>query len=179
MLISLFTNKLPLQNQRKIIEVAHGLDIEPNWLASVIYFETAKTFNPKIKNKIGSVGLIQFTRDKAGVDYKTINGVKYQLSDIQKMSFNEQMDLVYLYLKRFKGIMNSFTDVYFAVFFPFAMNNENTFVLQTKSLSSSLIANQNPIFDTNKDNKITKKEVTDFFKNYFQKNFSLINKKKL
>lgn len=178
MIISLFAKLLTLEQQRKIIEVAHGLKVDPNWLSAVMYFESARSFNPKVKNSIGSVGLIQFTRDKKGVEYKTINGIKYNLSDIQKMSFVEQMELVYQYYKPFTGKMNSFIDVYLVTFFPNALNKEESFVFETKNLSASLIAKQNPAFDKNKDGKITRKEVTDFFKSLYKTNFNLIDKKK-
>lgn len=178
MIIPLFTKLLTLEQQRKIIETSHVLKIDPNWLSAVMYFESARTFNPKVKNSIGSVGLIQFTRDKAGVEYKTIGGVKYNLSDIQKMSFIEQMDLVYKYYKPFAGQMNSFIDVYLVTFFPDALNKDESYVFQTKNLSASLIAKQNPVFDKNKDGKITRKEVTDFFKSLYKTNFNLIDKKK-
>ncbi|MCZ8168772.1 hypothetical protein [Flavobacterium sp.] len=178
LLIPLFTKLLTSDRQTKIVEVSNQLKINPDWLSAVIYFETGRTFNPKAKNQIGSVGLIQFTRDKAGVEYKTIGGVKYPLSEIYKMSFNEQMDLVYQYLKPFKGKMNSFLDVYLAVFFPNAMNQSDDYVFQTKGLSASLIAKQNPAFDTNKDGQIKRKEVTDFFRKLYKENFPLIEKKK-
>jgi len=169
-----FQNKLTESNQLKVIEVATELGINPNWLLAVIYFETAKTFSPSKTNSIGSVGLIQFTRDKAGVAYKTINGKKYVLSDIAKMTFEAQMDLVLEYFKEVKKTtgksFNSFMDVYFAVFFPKALNQSNSYVLSTLGLSASLIAKQNPIFDSNKDGKITKAEIQNFFLGYFNKN---------
>ncbi|GEL11812.1 hypothetical protein SAMN05192550_2813 [Flavobacterium glycines] len=169
-----FKSKLSESNQLKVLEVSAELSINPNWLLAVIYFETAKTFSPSKTNSIGSVGLIQFTRDKAGVAYKTINGVKYVLTDIAKLDFNKQMDLVSEYFKEVKKTtgksFNSFMDVYFAVFFPKALNQSSSYVLQTSGLTASLIAKQNPIFDTNKDGKITKAEIQDFFKGYFSKN---------
>lgn len=169
-----FKSKLSESNQIKVIEVAANLGINPNWLLAVIYFETAKSFSPSKTNSIGSVGLIQFTRDKSGVAYKTINGKKYALTDIGKMDFNTQMDLVFEYFKEVKKTtgksLNSFLDVYFAVFFPRALNQSSTYILQTGSLTASLIAKQNPIFDINKDGKITKSEIEGFFKSYFIKN---------
>lgn len=169
-----FQSKLSESNQLKVIEVAANLGINPNWLLAVIYFETAKSFSPSKTNSIGSVGLIQFTRDKSGVAYKTINGKKYVLSDIAKMDFDRQMDLVFEYFKEVKKTtgksLNSFMDVYFAVFFPKALNQSSTYILQTAGLTASLIAKQNPLFDTNKDGKITKAEIQDFFKGYFSKN---------
>lgn len=174
-LISLsFQKYLSEAQQIKAVEVAAELGINPNWLLAVVYFETAKTFSPAKTNSIGSVGLIQFTRDKSGVNYKTINGKKYVLTDIAKMNFVQQMDLVSEYFKEVKRTtgksLNSFMDVYFAVFFPKALNQSSTYILQTSGLSSSLIAKQNPIFDTNKDGKITKSEIEAFFSSYFTKN---------
>lgn len=178
MIIPLFTKLLTTERQNKIIEVSKSLKIDPNWLSAVMYFETGRSFSTKAKNPIGSVGLIQFTRDKSGVEYKTINGVKYNLSDIQKMTFNEQMDLVFQYYKSFAGKMNSFVDVYLVTFFPNALNKTDDYVFQTKGLKASLIAKQNPAFDKNKDGQITRKEVTDYFKGLFKENFNLIDKKK-
>lgn len=169
-----FEKYLTESKQLKVIEVATELGINPNWLLAVIYFETAKTFSPSKTNSIGSVGLIQFTRDKSGVAYKTINGKKHVLTDIAKMSFETQMDLVLEYFKEVKRTtgksLNSFMDVYFAVFFPKALNQTSTYILQTTGLTSSLIAKQNPIFDSNKDAKITKSEIETFFNGYFSKN---------
>lgn len=171
---SSFQKSLSESNQLKVIEVAANLGINPNWLLAVIYFETAKSFSPSKTNSIGSVGLIQFTRDKSGVGYKTINGKKYALTDIGKMDFNMQMDLVSEYFKEVKKTtgksLNSFMDVYFAVFFPRALNQSSTYILQTSGLTASLIAKQNPVFDTNKDGKITKSEIEAFFSGYFTKN---------
>ena len=41
----------------------------------------------------GATGLIQFYKDK-NQPYKTINGVKYELTDIKEMTALEQLDLV-------------------------------------------------------------------------------------
>jgi hypothetical protein len=169
-----FLQKLTPQEILKVVEVSAKLEINPNWLLAVIYFETAKSFSPSKTNTIGSVGLIQFTKDKAGVAYKTINGKQYNLSDIGKMDFTQQMDLVHEYFKEVRRTsgksLKSFIDVYLAVFFPLALNQSPSFILQTKSLTSSLIAKQNPIFDRNKDGQITKSEIENFFKDYFIKN---------
>lgn len=164
-----FLKKLSTAELEKVVQVAKNLSVNVNWLLAVMFFETAQSFNPAIKNGIGSVGLIQFTRDKAGVEYKTIGGKKYYLSDIAKMSFVTQMDLVEKYLKEAKGgkSVKSFTDLYLLVFFPAAVGKADDFVLATSNLSASLIAKQNPIFDRNKDGVIHKKEVTDYFKQLY------------
>lgn len=181
MILQFFKDKLHQTNLDKVIEVSKKLGINPNWLLAVIYFESAKTFSPSKTNSIGSVGLIQFTRDKKGVQYKTIFGKKYYLEDLKKMTFNEQMDVVYLYLlevrQRFKVIPKSFLDVYFMVFFPNAIGKGSNYVLQTAGLSASIIAKQNPAFNKDKDAKITVKEVTSFFANYYGSFFEQLKKK--
>lgn len=171
MVSSFFTKLLSVDKINKVIEVCNKLKINPNWLLAVMYFETARTFSTTKKNLIGSVGLIQFTRDKSGVNYKTIAGKKYLLSDIEKMSFNQQMDLVYLY---YKSVLNgkqikSFIDTYLVTFFPVAIGKSNSFVLSTSNLSASLIAKQNPIFDKNKDSQVTKSEIIGFYDSYYKK----------
>lgn len=157
-----YANKIPTTDLLKVVEVSDKLGIHPNWLMSVMNFESG--LKPNSVNPIGSVGLIQFTRDKKGVEYKTINGVRYMLSDLQKMSFSQQMNVVYEYYKPFRGKILSFLDLYMVTFFPLALGKSNDYVLQTSGLSASLIAKQNPVFDTNKDSKITKGEVLEFWK---------------
>lgn len=177
--ISLFSQKLSADKINKVIQVSKRLNINHNWLLAVMYFESAKTFNPSIKNQIGSVGLIQFTRDKAGVNYKTINGKRYLLDDLAKMSFIQQMDVVEQYytevLRMLKKPITSFVDLYLATFFPIAVGKPNDFVFQSSGLTASKIAQQNPIFDKNKDGKIQKSEVLAHFQNYYKTVFNEIN----
>ena len=174
MIISLFKEKLTEKELQKVVSVCTLLQIPVNALLAVMYFETSKTFSPSIRNNIGSVGLIQFTRDVAGQQFKTINGKKYYLQDISKMTFIQQMDVVYEYFLPAKGKLKSFIDVYLFVFFPIASGKPLDFVFETRNLSKSLIATQNPIFDINKDGQITKGEVLNFFSGYYGNFFAEI-----
>lgn len=169
-IIPLFLQKLSEAKIAKARQVADALKINVNWLLAVFYFESGRTFSTSVTNNIGSVGLIQFTRDKAGVNYKTIAGKRYVLSDIAKMDWDDQLDLVLAYYKEAIGkkTISSFEDLYLATFFPAAVGQADSFVLQTKTLSASLIATQNPAFDTNKDGKITKAEVYNYFKKLYE-----------
>jgi hypothetical protein len=168
-LSSRFTSLLTPSQQQKIIQVANNLKIQANWLAAVMYFESGRTFSPSVTNNIGSTGLIQFTRDKAGVNYKTIGGKRYLLSDIGKMTFEQQMDLVEKYYREAVGSkkLTSFIDTYLVTFFPAALGQPDGFVLKTAGLSAKLIAGQNPAFDTNKDEQIKKSEVVDYFRSLY------------
>jgi hypothetical protein len=168
MISKLFSDKLTPAEIKKVQQVCKNLNIQANWLLAVMYFESARTLSPSILNNIGSVGLIQFTRDKAGLNYKTISGKRYLLSDLAKMTFIQQMDVVELYYKEVYRMMkvsklNSFIDVYLVTFFPVALNKPNDYVLETKYLTRSKIASQNPLFDRNKDGKITKSEIVSYF----------------
>ena len=180
MIVDLFSSKLSTDKIQKVISVSSELGINPNWLLAVMYFESAKTFSPSIKNGIGSVGLIQFTRDKAGVNYKTINGKRYLLDDLARMTFIQQMDVVKEYYKEVFRMLriskvNSFVDLYLATFFPKAVNQSDNYIFQTSGLSASKIASQNPIFDKNKDGQITKNEVVKHFETYYKTVFTQIN----
>ena len=177
MINSFFAAKLSKVNQDKINEVSTFLGIQADWLCAVIYFETAKTFSPSKTNQIGSVGLIQFTHDSSTPGFKTINGKKYSLAYIKSLDFINQMNLVQEYYKPFKGKMNNFLDVYLVTFFPLALSKSDDYILRTKTLSASLIAKQNPSFDSNKDGQITRKEIKDFFSRFYGKTvFATIDK---
>lgn len=180
MILDLFSSKLSIDKIQKVITVSSELGINPNWLLAVMYFESAKTFSPSIKNGIGSVGLIQFTRDKAGLNYKTINGKRYLLDDLARMTFIQQIDVVKEYYKEVFRMLkitkvNSFVDLYLATFFPKAVNQSDNYIFQTAGLSASKIASQNPIFDKNKDGQVTKNEVVKHFETYYKTVFSQIN----
>jgi len=163
----LFIPKLTASNQAKSVEIAKKLKIDVNWLLGVIFFETARTMSPQKTNSIGSVGLIQFTHDPDTPNHKFIAGKQYSLAYIKSLSFDKQMDLVYEYYKPYAGKMNSFLDVYLVTFFPAALSKSDSYVLQTKSLSRSVIAKQNPIFDQNKDIQITRGEIKQFFAKWY------------
>jgi hypothetical protein len=171
----IYAERLTGDQALKVVQVCNALGIHPNWLMGVMYFETGGTLSPAKTNGIGSVGLIQFTRDRAGVDYKTIAGERYYLSDIKQMSFVDQMDLVYLYLKPYANKIKAFIDLYLVVFFPVAIGKPLDYVLQTSGLSASKIAEQNPIFDPNRDKQIKKREIVDFFKGWYKDDFAKIN----
>lgn len=181
MISSTFTKKLSQIQLDKVLQVAKNLGINPNWLLAVMYFESGKTFSPSKTNSIGSVGLIQFTRDKSGVNYKTINGKRYLLSELAQMSFTQQMDIVELYYKEVikitKKVPVSFVETYLVTFFPLAIGKPDNFIFETIGLSASLIAKQNPSFAVN--GVVTKINVENTFKKWFGAlDFSTINTKK-
>jgi hypothetical protein len=152
-----YENKVPISYRnefiRKVKSISKDLGIDANWLMAIMYFESAKTFSPSIRNPISNaVGLIQFMPNTAISLGTTTNA-------LANMTAVQQLDYVKKYLLPYKGKMTRYVDTYFAVFFPLAIGKPNDWVLRSSNLSSGLIARQNPAFDTNKNGEITVGEV--------------------
>lgn len=155
----LFSNKVSQAFANKVISRSAELPIEPDWLMFLMDFEDAGTFSAANENSFGCIGLIQFCPDYQGADFKTIGGVQYKMSVIKAMTAEDQLDLVFDYLKEIQHAKRRFAtyyDLYFAILFPAAYGQADDYVLNTQS---------NPIFDLNGDGKITVGEVKTFLDN--------------
>jgi hypothetical protein len=157
----------------KVKDVATRLGINPNWLMQVMYFESAKTFSPSIKNPYtGATGLIQFMPT-------TATGLGTTVLQLSQMSAVEQLEYVYKYYAPYKAKIKSYVDLYLTTFFPLAVGKDGNFIIQTSKISAALIATQNPAFDLNKDGQITVKEITEVMLSKVPKNWlSVFQKKK-
>lgn len=132
----------------KVREIACYLGINADWLMFVMWFESAKTFSPSIKNKIsGATGLIQFMPRTARLLGTTTDA-------LAKMSNVEQLDYVKKYFEPYRGRMKNWLDVYCAVFYPVLVGKPDNYVI-----TSDIVARQNPGFDLNKDLDIHKYEI--------------------
>lgn len=107
---------LSADKQKSISRVAKNIGVDENDLASIISFETAGTFNPKIKNpKSSATGLIQFM---AGTGGKAGSYYGMSRDQFSSLSFDEQMKYVERYYKDrgFDGTKKrSLADAYTAV----------------------------------------------------------------
>ena len=86
--------------QQKITAIANNLGISEDELLYAMAVETGGSYSSAQRN-LGNgraVGLIQFYPDNKNVDYKTIQGTRYETSDLEKMSSSEQLDIVEKYL---------------------------------------------------------------------------------
>lgn len=136
---------------------AAQLGIEPDWLATVISFETAGTFSPSIVNRAGSgaFGLIQFMPQTARNILGTAT-TDEAVSRGMRMSFSEQMQK--MVVPYFRGrSMKSLEDVYLAVFYPAAMNKTGSWVIGT---APGAVYRQNAGFDKTNKGYITRADVT-------------------
>jgi hypothetical protein len=134
--------KITASQLKKVVEVSNKLKINPSWLMMAINKETGGTFSPSIKNRTSSAsGLIQFME-------ATANSLGTTTAKLRAMSFNQQMDYVYLYFKPYSGKLKSFYDVYLAIFFPVAIGKPDSWNFP------NWVRNANKGLDTNKDGVI-------------------------
>lgn len=110
--------KLSLSDEFALRSTAAELGVNPDSLYRLIDFETARTWNPMIKNKNSSArGLIQFTDATAvGLGFADSLDLVTQYPTIV-----DQLIVVKRYLSQFKPFPND-QSLYMSVFYPAARN---------------------------------------------------------
>lgn len=157
--------RLTAAERTALVAAANKLGINPDWLATVISFETAGTFSPSIVNRAGSgaFGLIQFMPQTA----KNILGTATTDEAVhigRAMSFSEQ--LTRMVIPYFSGRkMTSLEDVYLAVFYPAAMNKPGSWVI---GAAPGAVYTQNAGFDKSGKGYITRDDVTSRLRSLYQ-----------
>jgi hypothetical protein len=107
----------------KLVDVSNALGINPDWLATVISFESRGTFSPSVQNpQSHATGLIQFLSS-------TAKNMGTTITDLANMTDIGQLDWVYKYLLPYKGRMRNLDDVYLAVFMPKHMGKSSDTVV--------------------------------------------------
>lgn len=146
--------KAPPGALRAIVEVSNDLGWNPDWLASIIAFESG--FDPKAVNKhSGASGAIQFMPS-------TAKNLGYTIEQIRAMSLEEQIRKpTWQYLKGFKGIKN-LEDAYLTVFYPKAIGQPADKIVGRKDGQGFELAvyKQNAGFDKSNKGTITKSDIT-------------------
>lgn len=131
----------------KVVEISARLGIDPDWLMIVMKMESG--INHRAVNPTGgATGLIQFMP-------RTAAGLGTTAAALVAMDNVGQLDYVYKYFKPYAGRLFSVTDLYMVTFFPVALGKPDDYVLQTDTLSASLIARQNSVFDLDMNQAIT------------------------
>ena len=140
----------------KVVKYADLLGTNPDWLMLLMYFESR--LNPAAQNSTSkATGLIQFMPT-------TARYLGTSTDELKQMKGSDQLDYVYKYFKPYKGKLGTLTDVYLTIFYPYAVGKPGTYVLGSHLTEEIVkkIADQNPIFDYNKDGQITKDEVVTY-----------------
>jgi hypothetical protein len=149
---------------------ANNLGIPSDWLSAIIYIETAFSMNPYEKRNPFAIGLIQFT-DLAITELSNKKylpqGYKKEMLLTETIEF--QFDLVVDYFRMQQkatgmNTLDSVENMYLLVFYPTAVDEMDSYVFRTKSISASKIASQNPTWDVNKNGEITAGEVRENFR---------------
>lgn len=143
----IFEKKISPSFAQRVAEVAARLAIPADWLMAVMWSESR--LNPQARNPHGgATGLIQFMP-------ATARHLGTTCEALSAMSGEEQLLYVERFFAPYAARCRSFSDLYLACFFPAALGRPDDYVFATRTLSAALIARQNPLFDGNKDDKIT------------------------
>lgn len=130
--------------KKKLKEISSAINIPENSIIKLMKHESG--LDPKIKNSIGCVGLIQFC--PGGGRTKTVNGKTYSLEELRN-DLGVQMDAIKdFWVSGYKrGKIKNPADLYIYNFFPVAAGKDDNFILQAKGLSAKTVAKANPGFN--------------------------------
>jgi len=112
----------------------------------------------------GATGLIQFMPDSSEVNYKTIGGKQYTMSEIAQMSPVQQLELAEKYFKGVGYKPNSGKPLYLAVAYPEALNTKANDILisaDTEDPRQQAILKQNPNW-LDKDGNMTGASIASY-----------------
>ena len=166
---------------RAFIRCAELLQVDPDWLACVVSFETGGSFSPAQPNRwahadcmrrgvpyYGAMGLIQFMPDTCAALLSLENtraNCEKAMRRFEGMSFVEQLGYVRRYLAPYASRIKSLEDCYLAVFYPAAMGRPADYVVGRRDAPGFLgrVYQQNAGFDGKggdaKDGVITRREI--------------------
>ena len=138
--------------EKKVREIAQMLRVPPEWLMAVMYSESK--FDASVLNHKGSgaTGLIQFMPAAA-------SEMNVSLHRLARMNHLQQLEYVYMYLEKTReryGNFNSLADLYLAILYPRARNQDYCYTLYAKPSKSYV---QNSGLDENKDGRVTVSDI--------------------
>ena len=150
--------------QKKVEDISKDLEINPNWLMTVMFKESG--LDSTASNKSWAAGLIQFMP-------KTLQSMKITRKELLAMSPLMQLDYVKKFYEKNKGY-NSLKDLYLEAFFPAARKHSNNpdYVFESPSewLSAEKIAKANPGIAPKWATRITMKDFDNYVAKIVDKN---------
>jgi len=159
--------------EEALLYASKKIKTKPEYLYKVIYIES-KHNHKAINSKSNAYGLIQLMETTLKDMNKNVINFDMTLNELKALNRIEQVEEVIIpyfsLVKKRRKIkrFDTLEDCYFAVFYPIAINKPYEFVLGSEKNNERIkkIARQNSLYDTNKDNKITKQEVADYLNNF-------------
>lgn len=146
--------------EQKVRDVGEALNVPAEWLMAIMYSESK--FDASVTNFKGSgaTGLIQWMPISA----KELGITLQQLKNLNHL---DQLDYVYQYLQTAReryGEYETLTDLYLAVLFPKALDEDYCYALYAKP---SRAYTQNSGLDENKDGRVTVSDIDRRMKRIF------------
>jgi hypothetical protein len=149
--------RLSQDDLRALERAASIIDIHPDWLASVMSFESG--LNPAARNALSNAtGLIQFMPS-------TANRLGTTISELSRMSFQEQLPYVIKYFGEKAGL-RSLEDTYLKVFYPLAIGKTADWIVAKEG---EAVYTQNQGFDTSHRGFITKADITSTIRGVYNR----------
>jgi hypothetical protein len=144
---------LSAAGRRAVLRIADAIETDPDYLVTVMSFETGHSFSTSQKNAAGSgaTGLIQFMPSTAG-------SLGYTTAQLAAQSQEEQiLGPVWQYFHGWTGKLKSLDDVYLVVFYPAAIGKSDDWVVASEG---SKVYEQNRGFDTSGSGVIRRSDIT-------------------
>ena len=141
----------------KVKSVAAKLRVSPTDLLACMAFETGRTFDPALRNRIGATGLIQFIP-------KTAIGLGTTTDYLASLTRDQQMDWVEKYFMNgpLPKVANpTLEDLYMAILWPAAVGQKNDYIMWK---AGSIQYEQNPL-DVGGKGYITKADAASYVRN--------------
>lgn len=156
---------LPNSDRIAFVNAANWIGINPDWLATVMTFETGGTFSPTIRNAAGSgaIGLIQFMPSTAQRLLKTATKDE-AVNRFKAMTFSQQLEMVKAYFAPYRGKLKSLEDTYLAVIYPAFIGKPLDTIL---GHAGSPVYDQNAGFDKTGKGYITKSDITSTIRSVY------------
>lgn len=162
----LFANKVTQGFATRMRELFSGME---DWLMFVMGFETGWTFSPSALNDLsGATGLIQFLPSTAAWLGTSVEALRLMTGEEQLYWVKKYLDA----MEKKYGPFTSYHDLYFAVFYPYAISQKDNYIIGSEDGSERIqaIALQNKGFDLNHDMAIAKHEVKEWLNQKVKQN---------
>ena len=160
-------NKVATNRQafgEKVIRIATEMDINPQWLMGLMYFETARTMSHTITNSAGCVGLIQFC-SSARADLNITANELRTMSNVRQLDYVRQYFLGATWKRRLVAKVESIIDLYLIIFYPLAVGKHDGYILGSHNGTWRAIYKANPAFQSG-SGKITIRDITVTINNF-------------